>query len=88
MMVFDLLFGDEPKKIYRRDFNKALKSLSDISKDERKYLNQVFKNDLRDGLTKYELEKKIADLRHKSDDPLEPEEVKQVRRKLLGELDK
>ena len=87
-MVFDLLFGNEPKKIYRRDFNKALRSLSDISKDERKYLNQVFKSDLRDGLSGYELKKRIEKLRYNPDDPLEPEEVEQVRKKLLGELSK
>lgn len=86
-MIFDILFG-ESKKIYRKDFNKALRSISDISKQERKYLNEAFKSDLANGLSGYELKQRIAKLRHISNDPLDPHEVEQVRKKLLGELKK
>ena len=87
MLFFDLLFGDDSKKIYSKDFNKALGQIPDISKEERAYLNDVFQKDLADGLSKYELEERIAKLRYKSDDPLDPWEVEQVKKKLSGELE-
>lgn len=83
----DILFG-QSKKIHGRDFNKALGKISNLSSSERKYLNQVFKNDLAGGLSEYELKQRISKLRHNSDDPLDSWEVEQVRRKLLGELKK
>jgi len=84
----DILFGDDTKRIYRNEFNKALGQISDISKEERDYLNEVFKSDLADGLTGHELKQRIEKLRHNPNDSLEPHEVEQVRRKLLGELNK
>lgn len=87
MIFFDSLFG-ESKRIYRRDFNKALKNLPTISRDERKYLNQVFKKDLGDGLTGYELKKRIQQLRHNTTDSLKPYEVEQIKKKLRGEINK
>lgn len=87
-ILSDILFGDGGKKIYRKDFNKALRSLSDISKEERKYLNEVFKSDLADGLTSYELKQRIEKLRHIPDDPLDSYEVEQVKKKLLEGLKK
>ncbi len=88
MIFFDALFGDDTKRIYRNEFNKALGQISDISKEERYYLNEVFKGDLADGLTAYELKQRIERLRHNPDDSLEPHEVEKVRKKLLGELNK
>lgn len=84
----DILFGDSSKKIYKKDFNKALKQVSDISEEERKYLNEVFKKDLEDGLSVYEIKQRIEKLHHISDDPLDSGEVEQVRKKLMGEFKK
>ena len=86
--LFDIFSGDSSKKIYRNDFNKALRSLSSISSEERKYLNEVFKSDLIDGLSEYELKKRIAKLRYNTNDPIDSGEVDQIKRKLLGELRK
>ena len=86
----DILFGgsSSSKKIYRKDFNKALRSISSISSEERKYLNEVFKSDLSDGLSEYELKSRISKLRYNTNDILDSYEVEQVKRKLLGELRK
>ena len=85
--LFDTLFGSS-KKIYRGEFNRALSKISDLSSEEKRYLNDVFKNDLIDGLSEYELRQKIEQLRHKPDDCLDYWEIEQVKRKLMGELGK
>lgn len=83
--IFEILFG-ESEKIYKIEFNEALRKLPDISKEEREYLNEVFANDLKDGLTQYELKQRIEKLRRNYNDILEPEEVEQVKNKLLGKF--
>jgi hypothetical protein len=83
----DIFFSGD-KKISRNDFNKALRSLSSISDKERKYLNEVFKSDLSDGLSAYELKSRLEKLRHNTNDPIDSGEVEQIKRKLLGELEK
>lgn len=86
---YDILFGGgDSKKIYQGQFNQALRSISDISEEERKYLNEVFSNDLKDGLTGYELKQRIEKLRYKTDDILDPYEVEKVKKKLMEELEK
>ncbi len=86
----DIFFGGSSgsKKIYRKEFNKALRNISTISSEERKYLNEVFKSDLNDGLSEYELKSRISRLRHNAYDSLDSYEIDQVRKKLLGELKK
>ncbi|MFZ5559245.1 MAG: hypothetical protein ACOZAL_00405 [Patescibacteria group bacterium] len=89
MGLIEDIFGiDDTKRIYRKDFDIALRQIPDISKEERDYLNQVFANDLKDGLTAFELKHRIEHLQHNPDDILDPWEVEQVRRKLTGELGK
>ncbi len=82
MGIFDLLFPDSSKKIYREDFKSALYRISELSDSERTYVLEAFKDVLSDGLSKYELEKKCSELMHKSGDVLEPEEVEQIRNKI------
>ena len=84
--IFDAFFGED-EKIYKEEFDKTLRSLSDISKEEREYLNEVFANDLKDGLTKYELRDRIAKLRRNYEDVLESDEIEVVKKKLLGKFD-
>lgn len=76
------IFGSS-KKIYKEDFKQALKKASSISKQERSYLNDVFKGDLSNGLSVYEIKKRIAKLRYNSNDCLDRNEVEQVKKKLL-----
>ena len=85
-ILFEILFGAS-EKVYKKEFNEALRQLSDISKKEREYLNEVFADDLKDGLTEYELKNRISKLSKNYDDPLEPEEIEQVKEKLLGRLE-
>jgi len=87
MSIFDFL-TDTTKKIYRREFNQALGKVSNLSKEEKKYLNEVFKGDLNDGLSEYELRQRINKLRYNATDPLDSYDVEQVKKKLLGELKK
>ena len=87
MSIFDFLI-DTTKKIYRREFNQALGKISNLSSEERKYLNEVFKSDLSDGLSEYELKQRIAKLRYNTTDSLDSYEIEQVKKKLLGELQK
>ena len=87
-LFFDIFFGDSQKKIYQGQFNQALRSISDISEEERDYLNEVFAKDLEDGLTAYELKQRIEKLHHNPDDILDSYEVEQVKKKLMEELEK
>lgn len=87
MSIFDFLI-DTTKKIYRREFNQALGKISNLSSEEKKYLNEVFKSDLSDGLSEYELKQRIAKLRYNTTDSLDSYEIEQVKKKLLGELQK
>ena len=87
MSIFDFL-TDTTKKIYRREFNQALGKVSNLSKEERGYLNEVFKSDLKDGLSEYELKSRINKLHYNTTDSLDSYEVEQVKKKLLGELKK
>jgi len=78
----------ENKRIYRYEFNKILQSLSNISQKEREYLNQVFSNDLVDGLTEFELREKINKLSHNQKDVLDKWEIGDVKRKILEKMAK
>ena len=90
MGIIDAIFGltGDTHHISRGEFNAALHKISDLSEQERKYLNEVFSKDLEGGLTAFELRNRIENLRHNPDDILEPWEIEQVRRKLLGEIEK
>lgn len=84
--IFEILFG-ESEKVYKKEFNEALRQLPNISNEERQYLNEVFAEDLENGLTEYELKQRIEKLRKDYNDILESEEVEQVKKKLLGRLE-
>jgi len=85
--VLDIIFGGGGDKVYKKEFNQALRQLSDISIEERKYLNEVFKKDLEDGLSKEEMKSRIRELSVTYDDSLSAGEVKQIKEKFLGRFD-
>jgi len=88
MGFIEILFGlDNTKKIYRKEFEQALKSLPSISYEEREYLRGIFSNALKDGITETELRKAILGLQHNTSDNLDASEVESVKRKLFGELE-
>ena len=79
----------EPKKrIYKREFNKLLMFVPEISPQERRYLNQVFSKDLIDGLTEFELNRKIMQLKFDTTDQIDRVEAERIRKKLLNALGK
>lgn len=84
MGIFDLLgLGGSDKKIHSRDFYKALWQISELSPKEKAYISEAFKDCLKDGLSKFEIQKICSGLMHKPGDPLEPFEVEKIREKLL-----
>jgi hypothetical protein len=93
MGIFDdiinaLTGGNPTKKIQKREFEDALKTLPLIHEREREYLKGIFANDLKDGkITEQELKRRILDLKHNHGDILDEKEVEQVKRKLYGELE-
>lgn len=83
MGIFDLLFPDSSKKIYHEDFKKALYQISALSSKEKAYIEDAFKDDLKGGLSKYEIKQRCSELLHKSGDSLDSYEVEQIKNKLL-----
>lgn len=83
MGLFDLLFPDSSKKIYRDDFRAALRMISELSDSERAYVEESFNKELKDGLSKFELKTRCTHLMHKSGDNLESSEIKKIKEKLL-----
>lgn len=81
MSIFNILGSS--KKIYRADFDKALRSIPELSDKERAYVNDVFQNSLDSGLSKFELKKEIRRLRYKANDLLDSFEVKKIKKKLM-----
>ena len=82
MGIFDLL-GVSSKKIYRDKFRKALRKISELSDKERAYVEEAFKDELKDGLSKFELKERCYKLKHKTGDLLESSEVRKIKEKLL-----
>jgi len=76
------------KRIYRYDFDKALKSMPDISPKEKDYLHKVFGKEMVDGLTPWELNQKIDQLQSNKKDELDQWELRGVKRKLLDKMGK
>jgi hypothetical protein len=76
------IFFKDSKKIYRKDFQKTLKSIPKLSPKEKEYVKSVFDKSLRGGLSEYEVKKEISRLKHNSNDPLSRFEVKKLKKKL------
>ncbi len=88
MGLIEALFGlDDTKKIYRKEFEQALRSLPNLSHEEIEYLEGVFADALKDGITEAELKKEILELQYNTSDDLDAVEVESVKRKLFGELE-
>lgn len=83
MGLFDLLFPGSSKKIYREDFRKALRQISDLSDKERTYVEQSFAGDLEGGLSEFELKERCRRLMYHPGDILESSEVEKIKEKLL-----
>lgn len=81
MSIFDIF--DRSKKIYRREFEKTLRRIPELSDKERAYVKDVFQNSLEGGLSKFELKKEIGRLRYKPNDPLDSFEVEKIKQKLM-----
>jgi len=73
---------DTNKKIYRRDFEKFLRDIPELSDTERSYIEGVFQGSLKDGLTEYELKKEIERLRNNPNDEIDSFEIGKIKKKL------
>ncbi len=88
MGIIEYIFGtDSGRKIYRKEFESAIKSLPNIDDREREYLRGIFAAALKDGIAQKELMGRIKMLQHNQNDILDAREVESVKRKLLGELE-
>ena len=76
------IFFSESKKIKRDEFKRILQSIPELSDIEISYLQGVFQDALKDGISKEELKREIYDLKHDSNDPLDYSEVEKVKNKL------
>ena len=77
---------DTNKKIYRRDFEKFLRDIPELSDTERSYIEGVFQDSLKDGLTEYELKKEIERLRNNPNDEIDSFEIGKIKEKLTEAL--
>ncbi len=77
---------DTNKKIYRRDFEKFLRDIPELSDTERSYIEGVFQDSLKDGLTEYELKKEIERLRNNPNDEIDSFEIGKIKEKLIEAL--
>ena len=82
MGLFDLL-GASSQKIYSDDFRNALRKISALSPKEREYVEKAFKDDLKGGLSKFEIKERCRKLGRKTGDPLESSEVDKIKKELL-----
>lgn len=88
MGIIEAIFGmDDNQKIYRKEFEQAIKSLPHIDEHEREYLRGAFSKELKDGITQKELITRIRLLEHTPNDILDAHELESVKRKLFGELE-
>ncbi len=76
------MFFSSSKKINRDEFKKTLRSIPDLSDMERSYVEGVFQDALKNGISKEELQREIRDLKRNSNDPLDSYEVEKIREKL------
>jgi len=81
MSIFDI-FTETTKKISRRDFEKSLWEIPELSDQERAYIEGVFQQALKDGLSEYELKREISRLKYNPNDSLDSFEVEKIKKKL------
>ncbi len=75
-----------PKKIKRDEFKKTLKDIPQLSQKERAYVEGIFRNPSKKGLTKREIEKEINQLRRDTDDPISSHEASKLKQALEKSL--
>ena len=73
-------------KIYTYEFNTLLRGISEISIQEREFLNKYFANRLSNGLSVDQLKLEIDRLKLSQDDPISSEDAERVKRVVLKAL--
>jgi hypothetical protein len=87
MGLIEALFGinDNPKRIRKIEFDKALKSIPQLTGQEKNYIRGVFGKDLKDGsINIAELKKELMDLKSNKTDPLSDQDVQKIKGRLSG----
>lgn len=77
---------DTNKKIYRKDFEQLVRNIPELSDIERSYIEGVFQDSLKDGLTKYELKEEIRKLKNNPNDEIDSFEIEKIKNKLIEKL--
>jgi len=77
--------GNSAKRIRKIEFGKALKSIPQLTSQEKSYIKGVFGKDLKDGTINIaELKKELMDLKSNKTDPLSDQDVQRIKGKLSG----
>lgn len=73
------------KRIRKIEFNKALKSIPQLTGQEKTYIKGVFGDNLKDGnIDIPELKKELEELKSNRIDPLSDQDVQRIKGKLSG----
>lgn len=76
------------KRIDRREFDKDLKKLREISPKERDYLKKTFNKDLFMGLTEFEFKERMKKLNKDKKDQIDRWELEKVKNKISEKFGK
>ncbi len=76
------LFSPSPKRIKRDEFKKAIKDIPQLSPKERAYVEGVFQESLKRGVTKTKMKREINRLKYNPHDQLSHHEVAKIKGKL------
>ena len=71
-----------PKKISRDEFKKTIKSIPQLSDKERAYVEGIFQDSLKSGLSESEIKKEVGRLKYNPHDPISQHEVSKIKGKL------
>jgi len=73
-------------KIYTKEFHKDLKKIQSLRPEERKYVEERFKDSLEGGMGKEEFKREIERLKHDYKDKVKTHEVKKIEKEFKDDL--
>ena len=80
------IFFSSPKKIKQEEFKKTVEGMKNLSEKEKAYVEGVFQDKLKDGMSKEELRQSVTDLKRNYGDPLTSDKVEKVKQHLEEKL--
>jgi hypothetical protein len=73
-------------EVHQKEFKKAIRGISDLNAEDRRYAEDVFKKSLRGGLSSGELKREISRLNRNTKDTLTRDEVRKIERDLAQRI--